>query len=186
MSCPLKNKKIKKKNIKHRVSIYNSIAMDNSSEIDSIIDQLKNDSVENTTLTPVKKTNSPLGLNDENVNDYVYNKTAEVIESGLEAISNLKDSVMTGQDPKEISALAQLIRATTKAIDGLNKINLQIKQHKNNIEVAKLEADGLKKQPQQTTNVIAIASREDVMKKLFDKEPQREKVHLIEDTIIDQ
>ena len=109
--------------------------MDNSNEIDSIIDQLKNDSVQNST-NPKKKT-QPTGLTDDNVNDYVYNKTAEVIESGLDAINNLKDSVMTGQDPKEISALAQLIGATTKAIDGLNKINLQIKQHKNNIEVAK-------------------------------------------------
>jgi len=161
------------------------MAMDNSSEIDSIIDQLKNDSVDNSNTKPTPKPQQSFSLNDDNVNDYVYNKTAEVIESGLDAINNLKDAVLTGQDPKEISALAQLIGATTKAIDGLNKINLQIKQHKNNIEVAKLEADGLKKQPTQTTNVIAIASREDVMKRLFDKDSPREKIQLIEDTIID-
>jgi hypothetical protein len=157
--------------------------MDNSNEIDSIIDQLKSDSVENSTKT--KKTQDIVNLTDENVNDYVYNKTAEVIESGLEAINNLKDSVMTAQDPKEISALAQLIGATTKAIDGLNKINLQIKQHKNNIEVAKLENESLKKLQTSTTNVVAIATREDVMKKLFDKNPRTEKLELIEDAIVE-
>jgi hypothetical protein len=158
--------------------------MDNSNEIDSIIDQLKNDSVENS--FKCKKAKEVTGLTDDNVNDYVYNKTAEVIESGLEAINNLKDSVMSAQDPKEISALAQLIGATTKAIDGLNKINLQIKQHKNNIEVAKLENESLKKlQSSSTTNVVAIATREDVMKKLFDKNPRTEKIELIEDSIID-
>ena len=157
--------------------------MDNSNEIDSIIDQLKNDSVQNSTSPKRKPTLS--GLTDETVNDYVYNKTAEVIESGLEAINNLKDSVMTGQDPKEISALAQLIGATTKALDGLNKINLQVKQHKNNIEVAKLESEGMKNIKASTTNVLAIATREEVMKKLFDKGSRTEKIELIEDSIIE-
>jgi hypothetical protein len=160
--------------------------MDNSSEIDAIIDQLTADAVDNSSQINKKtekiETNS---LNDDNVNEFVYNKTAEVIQSGLEAISTLKDSVMTGQDPKEISALAQLIGATTKAIDGLNKINLQIKQHKNNIEVAKLENDGLKKLQNNTTNVVAIATREDVMKRLFDKPQKPEKIELLEATIVE-
>jgi hypothetical protein len=160
--------------------------MDNSNEIDSIIDQLKNDSVD----TPqIKRKPTVLfkDLTDDSVNEYVYNKTSEVIESGLDAINNLKDSIMTGQDPKEISALAQLIGATTKAIDGLNKINLQIKQHKNNLEVAKLENDSIKKLQSNTTNVIAIASREDVMKKLFDKQSNKlERIELIDEGIVDQ
>lgn len=157
--------------------------MDNSNEIDSIIDQLKNDSVQNS-ITPKRKAQST-NLTDANVNDYVYNRTAEVIESGLEAINNLKDSIMTGQDPKEISALAQLIGSTTKAIDSLNKINLQIKQHKNNIEVAKLESEGMKKMQASTTNVLAIATREEVMKKLFDKGSRTEKIELIEDSVVE-
>jgi hypothetical protein len=161
--------------------------MDNSSEIDAIIDQLTSDAVDNSSR--IKKETDPNtnnNLNDDNVNEFVYNKTAEVIQSGLEAINTLKDSVMTGQDPKEISALAQLIGATTKAIDGLNKINLQIKQHKNNIEVAKLENDGIKKLQNNTTNVVAIATREDVMKKLFDKPQKPEKIELLEATIVEE
>lgn len=161
--------------------------MDNSSEIDAIIDQLTADSVDSNSRTVKKVTQSEANnLNDENVNEFVYNKTAEVIQSGLEAINTLKDSVMTGQDPKEITALAQLIGATTKAIDGLNKINLQIKQHKNNIEVAKLENDGIKKLQNNTTNVVAIATREDIMKKLFDKPQKPEKIELLEATLVEE
>lgn len=160
--------------------------MDNSSEIDAIIDQLTADAVDNNSRKNKKTETDSSSLNDDNVNEFVYNKTAEVIQSGLEAINTLKDSVMTGQDPKEISALAQLIGATTKAIDGLNKINLQIKQHKNNIEVAKLENDGIKKLQNNTTNVVAIATREDVMKKLFDKPQRPEKIELIEGTIVEE
>ena len=113
--------------------------------------------------------------------NYVYKKTAEVIEVGLEAVNNLKDMVISGQDPKEIAALAQLITATTKAIDNLNKINLQTKQHKNNLEVAKVESNGTKSLgigPQ--TNNILIATRDEIMSKILDKGGKRDKLELID------
>lgn len=154
--------------------------MSNNSEIDSIIDQLKAESVPKTAQTIIPRTSTPVpNLTDDNVNQYVYNKTAYVIESGLDAINSLKDLVATGQDPKEISALAQLIGATTKAIDSLNKINLQIKDHKNNIEVAKLEAEGYKALHTNTTNVL-VATRDEIMTKLFDKPGKKDKLELVD------
>lgn len=154
--------------------------MDSSNEIDAIIDQLRGDAVPSQPK-PVEKTGVE-NLNDDNVSDYVYKKTAEVIEVGLEAVNNLKDMVTAGQDPKEIAALAQMIGAVTKAIDNLNKINLQTKQHKNNLEVAKVEASGTKTLPiGNQTNNIMIATRDEVMNKLFDRPSgKKDKVELIE------
>lgn len=154
--------------------------MDSSNEIDAIIDQLRGDAVPSQPK-PVEKTEVE-NLNDDNVSDYVYKKTAEVIEVGLEAVNNLKDMVTAGQDPKEIAALAQMIGAVTKAIDNLNKINLQTKQHKNNLEVAKVEASGTKAIPiGNQTNNIMIATRDEVMNKLFDRPSgKKDKLELIE------
>jgi len=152
--------------------------MDQTNEIDAIVEQLRSDAVP----SPTKATEQEVQkLNDENVSDYVYKKTAQIIELGIDAVNSLKDNVMNGQDPKEIAALAQLIGATTKAIDNLNKINLQTKQHKNNLEVAKVEASGNKALgvgPQ--TNNILIATRDEIMNKLFDKSSKREKIELLE------
>jgi hypothetical protein len=154
--------------------------MDQDNDIDNIIDQLKYDSVPS--QKKIEKTTP--NLNDQNVGEYVYNKTAEVIEIGLAAANDLKDSVVSGQDPKEISALAQLIAATTKAIDHLNKINLQAKQHKNNLEVANIEASsnklGLGNIGSQTNNIV-IATRDEILK-IQDKEP-RKKIELIEGNV---
>jgi hypothetical protein len=153
--------------------------MDPTNDIDNIIDQLRVDAVP-TVSNPVKR-NEIQNLNDENVSDYVYKKTAEIIEVGLESISNLKDIITSGQDPKEITALASLISATTKAIDNLNKINLQSKQHKNNLEVAKIEGNTAKQLGigSQTNNIV-IATRDEILK-IQDKEPKRQKIELIED-----
>jgi len=152
--------------------------MDQTNDIDAIVDELRADAV---TSAPKEDCMAEIQkLNDENVSDYVYQKTAQVIEMGLGAINILKDSVVSGQDPKEIAALAQLINSVTKATDSLNKINLQTKQHKNNLEVAKVEANGNKASLlPQTTNVL-IATRDEIMTKLFDKGSKKEKMELIE------
>lgn len=155
--------------------------MDSSEEIDNIIDQLKSDAVPK--QIPESKTKEIENLNDENVSEYVYKKTAEVIEAGLQSVNELRDLVVSGQDPREISALAQLISATTKAIDNLNKINLQTKQHKNNLEVAKVEASGNKMLgagPQ--TNNILIATRDEIMNKFLEggKSSKKDKLEVIE------
>jgi hypothetical protein len=139
----------------------------NNSEIDSIIQELKADEVpkqEKETYTEHER------LNDENVGAYVYKKSSELVESTLGAVQSLKDTVLTGSDPKEIAALSQLINAATKALDQLNKINIQNKQSKNNIEVKKMEIESNANRPMlpNTTNVL-IATRDEIMNQIFEK-----------------
>lgn len=141
----------------------------NDNEIDSIIDQLKADSVPN--KTTIQRSNTPVeNINDDNVGEYVYKKSAELVESTLGAVQNLKDNVLCGSDPKEIAALSQLINSATKALDQLNKINIQNKQSKTNVEIKKMEIEANANRPilPNTTNVL-IATRDEVMKQIFDK-----------------
>lgn len=154
--------------------------MSDSNEIDDIVEQLRADSVPTSQNTQPVNSEEIKNLSDENVNDYIYKKTAELIESSLNAVQTLKDSVVRGNDPREISSLSQLINATSKAISTLNSINLQNKQNKSNLEIKKLEVasrnDMLSKLPQ-TTNVL-IATRDEIMSKLFDKSPAPKKERL--------
>ncbi|NBX91604.1 MAG: hypothetical protein EBQ85_00045, partial [Proteobacteria bacterium] len=127
--------------------------MSDTNEIDSIIEELKQDAIP-TTKTNNKEIELKEKVNDENVGDYIYKKSSELVESTLGAVQSLKDNVLTGSDPKEIAALSQLINAATKALDQLNKINLQNKQAKNNVELKKMEIESSLKNNKlpQTTN----------------------------------
>ena len=86
-------------------------------------------------------------------------------------MQTIRDSVLTGVDPKEIAALSQLINATTKALDTLNHINIQNKRSKTNVEMKKMELEANKmiasKIPQ-TTNIL-IASRDEILNGLNGK-----------------
>lgn len=146
-----------------------------NSEIDDIINELKEGAAPS-----VPKSTSPVEvpkITDENVGDYVYQKSAEMIELTLNAIKDMQQLIQTAADPKEIAAYAQLMSTAFKGIDSLNKINIQQKQAKNNIEVKKIEAEGKGKTPLlagtgQQTNNIFIGSRDDAMK-LLNGEPSR-------------
>lgn len=111
--------------------------MDNNDEINNIIEQLKSDSIVSD-IIPVENQKSEK-VTDDNVDTFVYGKTVELVNASLGAVQTIRDSVLTGVDPKEISALSQLINATTKALDTLNQINLQNKKSKSNVELKKME-----------------------------------------------
>lgn len=141
--------------------------MNNSTDIDSIIQELKADEATlPVNIQPV--TNNE--VNDENVGDYVYKKSSELVESTLGAVQSLKDNVLTGSDPREIAALSQLINSATKALDQLNKINIQNKVNKSNKEIKQMEIESNANRPilPNTTNVL-IATRDEIMKQMFDK-----------------
>lgn len=148
--------------------MLNNNTDDNNSEIDAIIQELKADEVPN--QNKKISTENPSEVNDDNVGDYVYKKSSELVESTLGAVQSLKDTVLTGSDPKEIAALSQLINSATKALDQLNKINIQNKVNKSNKEIKQMEIESNANRPMlpNTTNVL-IATRDEIMKQMFDK-----------------
>ena len=159
-----------------------------NSEIDDIIDQLKSDSIPSQqNINQQKEIKTPLNLTDDNVNDYVYNKSSELVESTLGAIHSLRDNILAGSDPKEIAALSQLINSASKALDQLNKINLQNKQAKSNVEIKKMEIESnshLSKLMPQTNNIV-IATRDEIMEKMFDKTAKKEKIQILDTKIVE-
>lgn len=154
--------------------------MDSSSEIDNIINELKMTSVSSpfveTPQTPV-----PV-VTDDSVNQYVYQKTAEVIQAGMTAINTLSNNIMGGADPKEVAALASLIGATTKAIDSMNKINLQQKQATVDVKLKEMDIAGKKdivsNLPSANNNIL-IATREEIIDQFVNFKPKKNAIDLI-------
>ena len=154
----------------------------NDNEIDAIINELRGSSVPSIPNIKAIMPEASEAVNDDNVGEYVYKKSASLVESTLGAIEAMKDNVLAGSDPKEIVALSQLINSATKALDQLNKINIQNKQAKNALETKKLEIEANVGRPAlpNTTNVL-IATRDEIMSKLFDqKSSKKEKLEILD------
>ena len=116
-----------------------------------------------TALPPV----STEQIKEEDIGDYVIKKTTSLVEQTMGAFKEIKDLAVATNDADTISALADLIKAANSAIDSLNKINIQNKKTKAAKEIAALNVEARMKELQnqtQPTNILAIGTREEVLK----------------------
>ena len=154
--------------------------MDPLNDVDNIINQLRSDNSSKALTVPPET--KKIDLSDDNVGEYVYQKTASLVDAGVNAVNDLRHLMQGGADPKELAAFAQLINAVTKSIDTLNNINLQNKHEKSAIELKKMDIAGKKDIVSNlpAANNILIATRDEVMSRIFDK-PRRDKLEILED-----
>jgi hypothetical protein len=162
------------------------------SDLDTLLDELSSFSFpEPTTVRSVPR-GTPTNITEDNINDYILQKTGNLIDAGLGAVSDLKDFIVQGQNPDEIAALSELISSTTKAIEALNKINLQNKKAKTDKELKAIDIEGKKAVAGMlpgnnvTNNTVnLVASREEIFKQLLN-DVKDESVDVIESVIIDE
>lgn len=115
-------------------------------DIKSLVDQLK----ESTKLAKqVKKPEFQLDKSD--LEQFILNNTGKLISDSMETIDNIKDFIISAPEPEDVHSLAELYKASTGAIEALNKILLQ--QQKSDTQIAVKTMDIQSKQ--------AIAEKKD-------------------------
>lgn len=119
-----------------------------------------------TSLIPPVSTVPPT---EEELGDYVIKKTTALVEQNMAAFRDIKDIAIATNDADTISALADVAKSISGSLELLNKIHLQNKKAKTAKEIATINAEAKRKQIEtspSTTNILAIGTREDVLKML--------------------
>lgn len=128
--------------------------------------------------TPSKQIDkSQTVLDEKDASQYFLDRSKAIIEAGVNAVQDMAPYVAQSQNPKEVSALAELMAATTQALDTLNKATLVDKKADRDEQLEKVRIEGRKElaeftqQKQNITNNlnVVVASREEIMNKLFGK-----------------
>lgn len=143
-------------------------------DLNTLIDELSSFKL------PVQTTKEDSILDEEDSEQYFLNKSKALIEAGIGAVQDMTPYVVQSQDPKEIAALAELMSATSQALDTLNRGNLINKKAKHDEKLEHVKIEGRKeiaqishKEKSVTNNLnVLVASREEIMAKLFGKETQ--------------
>lgn len=163
------------------------------SDIDTLLDELSSFSFPQATTAKSVPRGTPTAVTEDNINDYILQKTGNLIDAGLGAVSDLKDFVVQGQNPDEIAALSELISSTTKAIEALNRINLQNKKAKTDKELKTMDIEGKKAIASSlpgnniTNNTVnLVASREEIFKQLLNNIEEEPVVEVVESIVIEE
>ena len=131
---------------------------DNSDDIDNIIDALKEKNTE------VKKEFRKAATKN-NLEEYVIESASTVINEGLDLVKNLNVYLNAAPDAKDLSAYAELLNATSSAIETLNKIIVQDKKSNTLKDLKKMDHE-IKKDLICEAKDMLVGTREDMFKKL--------------------
>jgi hypothetical protein len=151
-----------------------------SNEINSLLDELSSFSIPSPNTHKATQDTSP--LMEEDLQQYVLNKTKALVEASLGAVQDLAPMVASTGDAKEVDALSKMVASTAQALDALQKTALINKKAERDEKLERMRHEGRKEiamltqGPQHVTNNnILVASREEIMKKLFgDKEEPKQ------------
>ena len=125
--------------------------------------------VDEPTITP-KVTN-------DSIEDFVLEKSAKLIQQGVDTIERVKNTISSGAPAEEVEAYSKLISSVASAIEILNKIHLQNKKTTATKEIKQMEMEASKKlldkyggdkhnTIENQTNILVTATREEIMKAL--------------------
>ena len=107
-------------------------------------------------------------LEKEKVEQFIIDQSAKLIQDSMEMINNMKEVVFHVPDSDNVSSLAELIKASTGAIETLNKLVAQDKKSQTQIQVKHMDIQSKQVlQDSEQEHKLKI-SREDVLKKLID------------------
>ena len=132
--------------------------------VNDILSQLKNTTV--IKQTPVTDT-----LTKEKLEEFLIKNSGKLVTDSINLIDDMRDFVGTADaDPESISALAELIKAASSAVDTLNKIYISDERNKNQVKIKTMDIESKEKLSIMDNQTKVLLSREDILKAIIDKE----------------
>ena len=132
-------------------------------QIKSLVDQLK----ESTKIAKTVNNQPQFELKKEDLEQFVLNNTGKLIQDSMDTIDNIKQYIVAAPEPEDVHSLAELYKASTGAIEALNKILLQ--QHKSDTQMTIKTMDIQSKQAlAEKKDDKSTFTREEIFQQLLD------------------
>lgn len=106
-------------------------------EVKDLVQQLKEFPKQTNEI--IKKQKDESDINTENAEDFIITTSSKLIQDSLHMIQDIKDMVYHEPNAENVAALADLIKASTGAIDALSKVINQNKKSKTQIDIKAMD-----------------------------------------------
>ena len=96
-----------------------------------------------------------------NLEEFLIEKTSSLITSSIDMVEDVKEYISSAPENRDVASLAELIRASSSAIDTLTKLHTSTEQNKNRIEVKQMDVDSKEKLNTIDNQTKVLLSRDD-------------------------
>jgi hypothetical protein len=130
--------------------------------VNDIISQLKN------TTISAKKEPEEIPLTKDQLEDFIIKNSGKLVTRSLNIVDDVKEYVASAPDAKDVAALAELISATSSAIETLNKVYISDEKNKTQVQVKQMDIESRERINITDNKTKILLSREDIMKAIVD------------------
>lgn len=131
-------------------------------DVKSLLDQLKET---NKIAREVDK--QPFTLPKEQLEQFILDNTGRLIRDSMDTIDSIKDFIVSAPEPEDVHSLAELYKASTGAIEALNKILIQQQRAAAQITVKTMDIQAKQAIAEKRSDATTF-TREEIMKSLID------------------
>jgi hypothetical protein len=107
-------------------------------------------------------------LKKEDLETFVVENAGKLVSESLDMIKNVKEYIISAPEHKDVSALADLVAATSSAIETLNKIVIADKRNETFLKTKEMDIKSRQEKQEADTGPKKLLSREDIFKMLID------------------
>ena len=129
--------------------------------VNDILTQIKSHNKATTEVNRVAE-----DVNIENLEDFIIKKTGSLVNSSVDMVEEVKDYISSAPENRDVASLAELIKASSSAIDTLTKLHTAKEQNKNRVQVKQMDIEAKEKLNIIDNQTKVLLSRDEVMKAL--------------------
>jgi len=130
-------------------------------DVRSLLDQLKD-----TTKTAKQIQKQPFTLERKDLEQFVLNNTGRLIQDSMQTIDSIKEYIISAPEPEDVHSLAELYKASTGAIETLNKILIQQQRADAQVTIKTMDIQS-KQALAEKRDDKSTFTREEIMEQLF-------------------
>lgn len=142
--------------------------------VNDILSQIKS---HNKATNEVKRVAEDIDI--ENLEEFIIKKTGSLVSSSIDMVEDVKDYISSAPENRDVASLAELIKASTSALDTLTKLHTAKEQNKNKVQVKQMDIEAKEKLNIIDNQTKVLLSRDEVMKALMsgdEKDDDKESV----------
>lgn len=136
--------------------------------VNDIITQLKG-------TTALSKREPEEELDKEKLEEFIIKNSGKLITKTLNIVDDVQMYISSAPEAKDVTALAELLKAASSSIEALNKVYTSIEKNKTVKEVKQMDIDSREKINVQD-NATFLLSRKEIMQELIGKSREDNKV----------
>ncbi len=111
-------------------------------------------------------------LDKEDLEDFLIQNSGKLIKKSLSIEDNVNDYISSAPENRDVAALAELIKASSSAIETLNKLHVAKERNETQLEVKKIDVESRERINIADNQTKVLLSREDIMQALIDKDEE--------------